>query len=44
MLQCSIFELENRSFIYQALQRFKQVSANFSDYLIGTVAQHYGCS
>ncbi len=23
MLQCSVFELENRSVVYQALQRFK---------------------
>lgn len=44
MLQCSVFELENRSVIYQALQRFKQGSADFSDYLIGTIAQDYGCS
>ncbi|MEH1858213.1 MAG: type II toxin-antitoxin system VapC family toxin [Nostoc sp.] len=44
MLQCSVFELENRSVIYQALQRFKQGSADFSDYLIGAIAQDYGCS
>ncbi|MEH2330061.1 PIN domain-containing protein [Nostoc sp.] len=44
MLQCSVFELENRSIIYQALQRFKQGSADFSDYLIGALAQDYGCS
>ena len=44
MLQCSVFELENRSLVYQALQRFKQGSADFSDYLIGAIAQHYGCS
>ncbi len=51
MLQCSVFELENRSLVYQALQRFKQGSADFSDYLIGALAQpaagigqHSGCS
>ncbi|QLE39519.1 type II toxin-antitoxin system VapC family toxin [Nostoc sp. C052] len=44
MLQCSVFELENRSLVYQALQRFKQGSADFSDYLIGAIAQHSGCS
>lgn len=44
MLQCSVFELENRSVVYQALQRFKQGSADFSDYLIGAIAQDYGCS
>ncbi|MBD2676496.1 MULTISPECIES: PIN domain-containing protein [Nostoc] len=44
MLQCSVFELENRSLIYQALQRFKQGKADLSDYLIGAIAQHNGCS
>ncbi|BBD65006.1 hypothetical protein NIES4072_13300 [Nostoc commune NIES-4072] len=44
MLQCSVFELENRSVAYQALQRFKQGSADFSDYLIGVIAQDYGCN
>ncbi|MEH2194055.1 MAG: type II toxin-antitoxin system VapC family toxin [Nostoc sp.] len=44
MVQCSVFELENRSVVYQALQRFKQGSADFSDYLIGTVAQQFGCT
>jgi predicted nucleic-acid-binding protein len=44
MLQCSVFELENRSVVYQALQRFKQGSADFSDYLIGAIAQDSGCS
>ena len=43
MLQCSVFELENRSIVYQALQRFQQVSADFSDYLIGVIAQNSGC-
>lgn len=44
MLQCSVFELENRSLVYQALQRFKQGKADLSDYLIGEIAQHNGCS
>ncbi|QHG18395.1 type II toxin-antitoxin system VapC family toxin [Nostoc sp. ATCC 53789] len=44
MVQCSVFELENRSLVYQALQRFKQGSADSSDYLIGAIAQDYGCS
>lgn len=44
MLQCSVFELENRSLVYQALQRFKQGGADFSDYLIGAIARHYNCS
>ncbi|MGH1393067.1 MAG: PIN domain-containing protein [Trichormus sp.] len=43
ILQCANFELENRSVIYQALQRFKQGKADFSDYLIGAVSQHLGC-
>ncbi|NEU76053.1 type II toxin-antitoxin system VapC family toxin [Hassallia byssoidea VB512170] len=44
MLQCAVFELENRSVVYQALQRFKQGSADFSDYLIWAIAQQFGCS
>ncbi|MBD2570713.1 PIN domain-containing protein [Anabaena lutea] len=44
MLQCAVFEWENRSVIYQALQRFKQGNADFSDYLIGAVAQQSGCT
>jgi predicted nucleic-acid-binding protein len=44
MLQCAVFELENRSVVYQALQRFKQGRADFSDYLIGAIAQQSGCS
>lgn len=39
-----MFELENRSVVYQALQRFQQGSADFSDYLIGVIAQDCGCS
>ncbi|MCG6137258.1 MAG: hypothetical protein MET45_21920 [Nostoc sp. LLA-1] len=26
------------------MQRFKQGKADFSDYLIGAIAQHFGCS
>ncbi|AFY41702.1 PIN domain-containing protein [Nostoc sp. PCC 7107] len=44
MLQSSTFEFENRSVIYQALQRFQQGKADFSDYLIGAIAQNFGCS
>ncbi|QSJ18583.1 type II toxin-antitoxin system VapC family toxin [Nostoc sp. UHCC 0702] len=44
MLQCLVFELENRSLVYQALQRFKQGNADFSDYLIGAIYQNSGCS
>lgn len=43
MLQCSLFEFENRSVVYQALQRFKQGKADFSDYLIGAIAQQFDC-
>jgi predicted nucleic-acid-binding protein len=43
MLQCSVFELENRSVVYQALNRFQKGRADFSDYLIGAVAQQSGC-
>lgn len=43
MLQSSVFEFENRSAVYQALQRTKQGGADFSDYLIGAIAQGTGC-
>jgi predicted nucleic-acid-binding protein len=43
MLQSSVFEFENRSAVYQALQRTKQGRADFSDYLIGAIAQGIGC-
>jgi predicted nucleic-acid-binding protein len=43
MLQCPTFEWENRSVIYQSLQRFKQGKADFSDYLIGAIAQQANC-
>jgi predicted nucleic-acid-binding protein len=52
MLQCTVFELENCSVVYQALHRFQQGRADFSDYLIGATlqrsryanAQQLGCS
>lgn len=44
MLQSSGLEFENRSVVYQALQRTKQGRADFSDYLIGASAQLAGCS
>ncbi|GAB1540270.1 type II toxin-antitoxin system VapC family toxin [Scytonema sp. NUACC21] len=44
ILQSSGFEFENRSIVYQALQRTKQGRADFSDYLIGAIAQQAGCS
>lgn len=43
MLQSSGFEFENRSVIYQAIQRTRQGGADFSDYLIGAIATHAGC-
>ncbi len=43
MLQSPAFEFENRSAVYQALQRAKQGRADFSDYLIGAIATHAGC-
>ncbi len=42
MLQSPTFEFENRSAVYQALQRAKQGRADFSDYLIGAVALQAG--
>lgn len=44
MLQCPTFAWENRSVIYQSLQRFKQGKADFSDYLIGAIAQQSDCT
>ncbi len=44
MLQCAVFEWEKRSIAYQSLQRFKQGKADFSDYLIGAIAQQSGCT
>jgi predicted nucleic-acid-binding protein len=43
MLHGSAFEFENRSTFYQALQRYKQGRADFSDYLIGAIASQKGC-
>ena len=43
MLQSAIFEFENRSAVYQALQRAKQGRGDFSDYLIGAIARQVGC-
>ncbi|GGA59310.1 hypothetical protein CYANOKiyG1_80780 [Okeania sp. KiyG1] len=43
MLQSSIFEWENPSVLYQAIERTKQGSADFSDYLIGAIARQAGC-
>lgn len=44
MFLSSTFEFEDRSAIYQALQRMKGGKADFSDYLIGTIAHQAGCS
>jgi predicted nucleic-acid-binding protein len=44
MLHSAAFEFENRSTVDQALQRYKQGKADFSDYLIGVVARHAGCT
>lgn len=43
MLQTAIFEFENRSAVYQALQRTRQGKGDFSDYLIGALARQLGC-
>lgn len=44
MLHSSVFEFESRSIVYQALQRYKQGLADFSDYLIGAIASQAGCT
>ncbi|MBD2310104.1 type II toxin-antitoxin system VapC family toxin [Desertifilum sp. FACHB-1129] len=44
MLHSAAFEFENRSTVDQALQRYKQGIADFSDYLIGTTARQAGCT
>ncbi|XGB43928.1 MAG: type II toxin-antitoxin system VapC family toxin [Nodosilinea sp. LVE1205-7] len=44
MLHSVAFEFENRSIVDQALQRYKQGKADFSDYLIGAVARQSGCT
>lgn len=44
MLHSDAFEFENRSTVDQALQRYKQGGADFSDYLIGAVSRQVGCT
>ncbi|NJL41642.1 MAG: type II toxin-antitoxin system VapC family toxin [Leptolyngbyaceae cyanobacterium SM1_4_3] len=44
MLHSAAFEFENRSTIDQALQRYKQGKADFSDYLIGAISRQVGCT
>ena len=44
MLHSMTFEFENRSTVDQALQRYKQGKADFSDYLIGAVSRQAGCT
>ena len=43
MLHSTAFEFENRSTVDQALQRYKQGKADFSDYLIGATSRRAGC-
>lgn len=43
MLHSPTFEFESRSTVDQALQRYKQGKADFSDYLIGAIARQVGC-
>lgn len=42
MMQSATFEFENRSAVYQALQRTRQGSGDFSDYLIGALSYQLG--
>jgi predicted nucleic-acid-binding protein len=44
MLHSVAFEFEDRSTVDQALQRYKQGKADFSDYLIGAVSRQAGCT
>ncbi len=44
MLHSAAFEFESRSTLHQALQRYKQGRADFSDYLIGVIARQAGCT
>ena len=44
MLRSPTFEFENRSAVYQALQRTKKGRADFSDYLIEAIASQAGCT
>jgi predicted nucleic-acid-binding protein len=43
MLRTPIFEFEDRSVVYQALNHTRQGRADFSDYLIGAIAKQLGC-
>lgn len=44
ILHSAAFEFENRSTVDQALQRYKQGKADFSDYLIGAISRQAGCT
>ncbi|MEM9214403.1 MAG: type II toxin-antitoxin system VapC family toxin [Cyanobacteria bacterium P01_F01_bin.150] len=44
MLHSAAFAFENRSTADQALQRYKQGKADFSDYLIGAISKQIGCT
>lgn len=44
MLHSPAFEFENRSIVAQALQRYQQGRADFSDYLIGALSRQAGCT
>lgn len=44
MLHSAAFEFESRLTLDQALQRYKQGKADFSDYLIGAVSRQAGCT
>lgn len=44
MLATPVLEFEERSSVYQALQRMKVGKADFSDYLIGAISHTSGCS
>ena len=43
LLQSPKFEFENKSTIYQAIAQTKKGTADFADYLIGTVNYEKGC-
>ena len=43
MLQSPKFKFEDRSTIYQAIALTKKGTADFADYLIGTVNHENGC-
>ncbi len=44
MLATPVMEFENRSAVYQALQRMKVGKVDFSDYLIGAIAHQAQCT